>query len=285
MEEASVSRPSVTTSLRDSVALVTVDDGAQNTLTRQLVDALSASLIEVQDQAKAIVVAGRPGYHSVGLDFEILRSRGGEASDLLHAGLELYLRALECPRPIVLACTGHSLGVAAASLLCYDVRIGAVGDFMIGMDWVSHGVPVPKLVIELARARLSPRHFVMACNASQLYSPAEAVEVGYLDSVTTGDVVEQAYEVAADLAERLDSRTFAATRTAICRNLKDVIIQTAGDLWQLKRVARQDGRGGGGLVGPGSLGLRCLGAERQAPPEPVVPIVRQLAGRPMRRWR
>ncbi|MYJ29440.1 MAG: hypothetical protein F4072_05615 [Acidimicrobiaceae bacterium] len=252
MEEASVSRPSVTTSLRDSVALVTVDDGAQNTLTRQLVDALSASLIEVQDQAKAIVVAGRPGYHSVGLDFETLRSRGGEASDLLHAGIELYLRALECPRPIVLACTGHSLGVAAASLLCYDVRIGAAGDFKIGMDWVSHGVAVPKLVIELARARLSPRHFVMACSFSQLYSPAEAVEVGYLDYVTTGDVVEQAYEVAADLAERLDSRTFAATRTATCRNLKDTIIQTAGDLWQLKRVAHQDGWGGPDRPGCGA---------------------------------
>jgi len=231
--------------MRDSVALVTVDDGAQNTLTRQLIEALSTSLLEVQDQAEAIVIAGRPGYHSVGLDFEILRSRGGEASDLLHAGIELYLRALECPRPIVLACTGHSLGVAAASLLCYDVRIGAAGDFKIGMDWVSHGVPVPKLVVELARARLSPRRFVMACNFSQLYSPAEAVEVGYLDYVTTQDVVEQACEAAADLAERLDSRTFTATRTATCRNLKDIIIQTVGDLWHLKHAAQQGAPPGG----------------------------------------
>jgi len=239
VEAGNVSRPSVTINMRDSVALVTVDDGAQNTLTLQLIEALSASLIEVSDQAGSIVVAGRPGYHSAGLDFETLRSRGGEASDLLHAGIELYLRALECPRPIVLACTGHSLGVAAASLLCYDVRIGAAGDFKIGMDWVSQGLPVPKLVIELARARLSPRHFVMACSFSQLYSPAEAVEVGYLDYVTTRDVVEQACEAAADLAERLDSRTFAATRAATCRNLRDIIIQTAGDLWHLKRAAQQ----------------------------------------------
>ena len=234
--------------MRDSVALVIVDDGAQNLLTRHLMRALSTSLLEVQDQAEAIVVAGRPGYHSVGLDWEVLRSRGDEASDLLHAGMELYLRALECPRPLVLACTGDSLGVAAASLLCYDVRIGAAGDFRIGMDWVSHGVPVPRLVVELARARLSRRHFTMACNAAQLYSPAEAVEVGYLDYVTTRDVVEQACEVAADLAERLDPATFAATRLATCRDLSDIIIQTAGDLWQLKRSAHPPPPRG--LVGP-----------------------------------
>ena len=251
MEVGNVSRPLVTISMRDSVALVTVDDGAQNMLTRPLVEALSKSLMEVQDKAKAIVVAGRPGYHSAGLDYEILRNRGEAASDLLHAGFELYLHALECPRPLVLACTGHSLGAAAASLLCYDVRIGAAGDFKIGMDWVAHGLAVPKLVIELARARLSRRHFVMACNAAQVYSPAEAVEAGYLDYVTTGDVVEQAREAATELAERLNPRTFAAARAATCRDLKDTIIQTAGDLWQLKRAAMQGaGAGGGGARRP-----------------------------------
>lgn len=197
--------------------------------------------MEAQEEAEAIVLAGRPGYHSVGFDHETLWSGGDAANELFHAGTELLLRVMESPRPLVIACTGHSLGAAALSLLCYDVRIGAAGDFRIGMDFVSQGVPVPDLAVELARIRLSPRHMTRACNTAEIYSPEGAAEAGFLDYVVTGDVVEQACEVAADLVKRLDPAAFAMTRVTACRSLADVIIRNAGDLWQMQRVAQQSG--------------------------------------------
>ena len=239
-EIRTVNRPPVTLSLRDAVALIVFDDGERNLLNVRAVHDLLGAFKEAEDQARAIALAGRPGCYSVGLDYELLVSGGEEASELLHAGTELILRMVECPRPLVVACTGHSLGAAAVSLLCSDVRIGAAGDFSIGMDWVSHGWPVPDLAVALAEARLSPRHMTMACNTARVYSPDEAVEVGFLDYVTTGDVVEEACEVAADLAERLDPRAFEATRTTTCRWLTDAIMRTAGELWRLRRAAQQD---------------------------------------------
>ena len=236
-----MSRPSVTVSMRGPVALIVFDDGEQNLLNVRLVHELLKTLKEAQDQARAIAIAGRPGWYSAGLDYEILASGGDEASELLHAGTELILRLVECPRPLVAACTGDSLGAAAVSLLCCDVRIGAAGDFRIGMDFVSIGVRVPDLAVELAQARLSPRQMTRACNTAQLYSPDEAVEAGFLDSVMTGDVVEEACEVAADLAERLDPKAFEATRTTTCRWLSDAIMRTAGELWRLRR-GDQDAR-------------------------------------------
>ena len=233
------SRPPVTSSMRGDVAVVVVDDGARNTLDVELTDAILKALIEAQDQARAVVVAGRAGCYSVGMDPEILRSGGEAASDLLHIGTELILRVVECPRPTVMACTGDALEAAAVSMLCYDVRIGAAGDFKIGMDFVARGVTVPDLAVELARSRLSPRHMAMAVNAAHLYTPDEAVEAGFLDYVTTGDVVEQACEVAAGLAERLDPKAFEATRALTNRNLTDAIIRSAGALWRLKQAAQQ----------------------------------------------
>ena len=227
--------------MRGPVALIVLDDGERNLLDVRMVHDLLSAFKKAQDQARAIAVAGRPGCYSVGLDYEIVASGGDEASELLHAGTELILRMVECPRPLVVACTGDSLGAAAVSLLCSDVRIGAAGDFRIGMNFVSIGVRVPDLAVELAQARLSPRHTTRACNTAQLYSPDEAVEVGFLDSVTTGDVVEEACEVAADLAERLDPKAFEATRTTTCRWLTDSIMRTAGDLWRLRR-GDQDAR-------------------------------------------
>ena len=229
----------VTMSMRGPVALVVVDDGADNTIDLGLTEALLGALTEAQEQAEAIVVAGRPGCYSAGMDQEALRSGGEAASDLLHAGTELILRIVECPRPTVMACTGMCLEAAAVSMLCFDVRVGAAGDFQIGMDFVSRGVAVPDLAVELARSRLSPRHMAMACNTAHLYSPDEAVKAGFLDYVTAGDVVEQACEVAAGLAERLDPRAFEATRTLINRSLTDAIIRSAGSLWRLKQAAQQ----------------------------------------------
>ena len=230
--------PPVTLSMRGPVALVVVDDGARNTLDFGLTDAILKALIEAQDQAGAVVVAGRPGCFSVGMDHETLRSGGEAASDLLHVGTELLLRVVEFPRPVVMACTGVCLEAAAVSTLCYDVRIGAAGDFKIGMNFVSRGVPVPDLAVELARSRLSPRHMAMAVNAAHLYTPDEAVKAGFLDYVTAGDVVEQACETAADLAERLDPRAFEATRALVNRSLTDAIIRSAGSLWRLKQAAQ-----------------------------------------------
>jgi enoyl-CoA hydratase len=224
--------------MRGNVALVVVDDGARNTLDVDLTDAILRALTEAQDQAGAVVVAGRAGCYSVGMDHEVLRSGGEAASDLLHIGTELILRVVECPRPIVMACTGDALEAAAVSMLCYDVRIGAAGDFKIGMDFVSRGAPVPDLAVELARSRLSPRHMVMAVNTSHLYTPDEAIKAGFLDYVTTGDVVEQACEAAADLAERLDPTAFKTTRALTNRSLTDAIIRSAGALWRLKQAAQ-----------------------------------------------
>ncbi len=228
-----------TISMRGPVAVVAVDDGANNTLDINVVNSMLSAFRTVQEQAGALVLAGRPGFYSVGLDMETVQSGGEAASDLLHGGTELILRLAEFPRPVVAACTGHALGAAAVSLLCCDVRIGAAGDFKIGMDWVSRGLPVPDLAVELAQARLSPRHMTLACNTAKLYSPDEAVEAGFLDSVTSEDAVEQACGVAAELAQRLDPRAFEVTREATCRWLTDAILRASGDLFRLKRTAQQ----------------------------------------------
>lgn len=234
-----MSRVPVTISERGSVAVVCVDDGAQNTLDVDTVNSALNALKTVQDHAGAVVLSGRPGFYSVGLDLEVLRSGGEVASDLLHSGTELILRMVEFPRPLVAVCTGHALGAAAVSLLSCDVRIGVAGDFNIGMDWVTSGLAVPDLAVELARSRLSPRHMTLACNTARLYTPDEAVEAGFLDYVTTGDAVEEACEVATDLSQRLDPRAFEITRATTCRSLTETIMRAAGDLWRVKRTAQE----------------------------------------------
>ena len=218
-EEFGVSESPVTINMVGAVALVSIDDGKVNALNVGRFDALLDALDTAEEQAKAVVIAGRPGVFSAGLDLNIVRSGAGTANDLLRHGVELFLRLAQFPRPVVAACTGHALAAGAVMLLCCDVRIGAPGDFKIGLNEVAIGLPIPKLIVELAQRRLSPRHFTLACNTAEVYSPPVAVEVGFLDRLATGDVTAEAADVAAELAERLHADAFAATRRATCSGL------------------------------------------------------------------
>lgn len=226
---------SVFTRVRGPVFVLTVDDGHANVLDVEVVQQMLRAMATAQDEAQALVIAGRPGWFSTGLDQQVFEAGGEAASALLHGATELILRSVEFPRPVVAACTGTALGAGAVGLMASDYRVGAAGDYEIGIDYVSAGSPVPDLAVELARTRLSPRHLTLACNTAQMYSPQQAIEVGFLDTVTAEDPVEVAVEAAARLAERVDPQAFAETRAITCRGLADSIIRSAGALWRLQR--------------------------------------------------
>ena len=64
-----------------------------------------------------------------------------------------------------------------------------------------------------AQRLLSRRHFTRATALATIYSPAEAIDVGYLDEVVEPDDLETVVMArAADLGARLSRSGFAATR-------------------------------------------------------------------------
>ncbi len=231
-----MSESRVTVSLVGSVALVRIDDGKVNAMDPGLLDSLWGALDTAEAHAEAVVLAGRPGVFSAGLDLNVVRTSTRAAWDLLHKGSEIFLRLAEFPRPVVAACTGHALAAGAVILLCCDVRIGAAGDFKIGLNEVAIGLALPELVMELARKRLSPRHFTVACNTAQIYSPTEATDVGFLDRADSSDATSDALAVATEFTHRLNADAFARTRQVTCRGLADTIMRNAGALMEARRA-------------------------------------------------
>lgn len=231
-----MSESPVTMSFIGDVALIGIDDGKVNALTPAVLDGLWGALDVAEAKAGAVVLAGRPGVFCAGLDLNVMRSYGRAGMELLHKGTETFLRLAEFPTPVVASCTGHALAAGAVLLLCTDVRICSAGDFKIGLNEVAIGIALPELVVDLARARLSPRHFTAACNTAQIYSPEEATDVGFLDRAGSTDATGDALQVAAELARRLDAAAFAKTRQATCRGLADTIIRNAAALMEVRRA-------------------------------------------------
>lgn len=210
------SDPSVTYELRDRVALLTIDDGKANAITHGIADALLQSLERARTEADAVVLAGRPGRFSAGFDLSVMTSGTTEARALLGAGAEVSIAINGFPKPVVLAATGHALAMGAILLLAGDVRIGAEGNFKIGLNEVAIGMPVPRFTVELARGCIAVGALNAAINLATVYDPAGAVAAGFLDrTVPEGEVVDAAIAEATELAGRLNARAFAETRSFV----------------------------------------------------------------------
>ena len=90
---------------------------------------------------------------------------------------------------MIVACSGHAVAAGALLLLGADARIGARGDFRIGLIETQLGMVLPRWAVELARERLSVRHFQQATVGARMYDPDGAADAGFLDTVVEADAL------------------------------------------------------------------------------------------------
>lgn len=200
----------VTTERRGPVLLAHIDDGRANVvsfdLCRQVTEAIRAA--ETDPEVRAVVLAGRPGRFSAGFDLTVMRGDDRQAiSDLCADGAMLTHTLYGAKVPVVVACTGHALAMGAVLLLGGDIRIGPDDESKIGMNEVAIGMSLPDWALTVLLERLARQHVQKALLTAHVYTPAQALAVGYLDEIVAPDaVVARALEVATTLAETLDPK-------------------------------------------------------------------------------
>jgi enoyl-CoA hydratase len=192
----------------DDLCRIRLDDGKANALSLQRLDALAEGLERAEKEAKGLLLIGRPGCFCAGFDLKVLRQGREPAEALVRAGMELCLRLRESPLPIVAACSGHALAMGAVLLMAADERIGAQGDFKIGLNETAIGLVLPRSAVEIVRERLSKRHFERAVVQAEVYAPEQAADAGFLDRVVAADVLEAEAQRRASALAALSSHAF-----------------------------------------------------------------------------
>ena len=105
--------------ITDGIALIQLDDGKKNAITLEAAGQILAALDEAEANAKAIVLAGRPGAFCAG--FELATMTSGDTAaiqQLSNAGATIVLRLYGMGTPLVAACTGHAFTIGAIWLAC-----------------------------------------------------------------------------------------------------------------------------------------------------------------------
>ncbi|MEE9279449.1 MAG: crotonase/enoyl-CoA hydratase family protein [Myxococcota bacterium] len=205
----------ISTTFDDGIAWLTMDDGKANAVSFALLEAIAPELDRVEKEAKAVVIAGRPGCFSGGFDLKVINAGGDAVQRLMVGGARLALRLLESKLPVVAACSGHAIAMGALLLCAADTRIGVEGSFRIGLNETQIGAVLPPFALELARERLSKRHLQRAAIQAVLYDPAGAVDAGFLDTVVAPDELAKAAREEATRLAALDANAYAGTKLAL----------------------------------------------------------------------
>lgn len=218
--------PAVSIDIADDVAVIRLDDGKANALGNEAIDGLTTAFDRAAESAGAAVLIGREGKFSAGFDLSVMAGDDPRARlDLLAAGARLCHQVYMHPQPVIAACTGHALALGALLLASCDVRIGCEGPFKLGTNEVAIEMPLPRFGVEIARDRLSKRHFQVAVQHARVYDPLGALEAGWLDEVVDAEMVESAaIDHAMALVPVLHRTAFALTRANARGGVADAIL-------------------------------------------------------------
>jgi enoyl-CoA hydratase len=163
--------------------VITMDDGKANAMSIPMQAGIKNALDEAEKEEAPVVLVGRPGLFSAGFDLKTLAASGQPAVDMLRGGLDLSLRLLEFPTPVIAACSGHAIAMGIFVLTSCDYRIGVQGNYRYSANEVAIGMTMPWSTIEILRQRLSPTAVSRAVLFAENFTPDNAIPMGILDEV------------------------------------------------------------------------------------------------------
>jgi enoyl-CoA hydratase len=203
-------------SLRDhdgGVVVVTIDRPPANAMDVSLLDDVLQAIEQVAGEVpRAVVLAGRPGFFSAGVDLKMVPLYGPDDQRRMVTRINaMALGVYELPCPVIGAITGHAIAGGLVLALCADIRIASSAG-RYGLTEVKVGVGYPQAAIGVVAAELAPHAARLLALGSELTDGAECLRLGVFDELVEPDnVLPRALERAAGLAA-LPTDVYARTK-------------------------------------------------------------------------
>src|SRR5207253_2771778 len=133
----------------DDVAQITLDDGKVNAMALAFFEGLNAALDRAErERPGAVVIAGRAGVFSAGLNLKLLPTLPpAELARTMVAFGRTMLRVFTFPIPTVAAVSGHAIAGGAMLASACDLRFMAGGPFRLHPNQVAIGPALPPSAI------------------------------------------------------------------------------------------------------------------------------------------
>lgn len=198
--------------LKDRIAYLTIENGKVNAFGYEQIESMQAGLDKAIEEADAVVVTATGKVFSAGFDLKVIR-QGPEAMQSINdAGTAMMNKLRNHPQPVICACNGHAVALGAIFLASCDYRIGVAGDFKVGLNETSIGVPLPLFAYDMVKSRVALKDQYKLLLLSELYTPEQAIGIGLLDEVVEANaLMDRASEIALKMG-RYDSDNYALNK-------------------------------------------------------------------------
>jgi len=169
---------------RGDVRVIRMARPPVNALNPQLVDALIEAVATAGREAQAIVLTGREGLFSAGLDVVELMALDRDGMSRFWCAFFRLLEAVaRSPVPVAAAIGGHSPAGGAVMALFCDYRVMAAGDYRIGLNETQVGLVVPPLIQKALVRLVGPHRAERMLVAGAMMGPKDARAVGLVDAL------------------------------------------------------------------------------------------------------
>ena len=167
------------------VRLLTLDRPPANALDETLLADLGAALDDARRDptVRALVLTGAGEFFSGGFDLRAPRRDDDTARALRVLYRDVHTSLLTFPKPTLAQMNGHAIAGGCVLVLACDYRLGAEGDYKVGLNEVAIGASFPRAAMEIVRLRLLHARAAELLLGAALYPASQAIRLGIVDEL------------------------------------------------------------------------------------------------------
>lgn len=215
--------------VKDRLAIITLDRGKSNALNRELITELDDLLknIAADNNIGGVILTGKDGFFSAGLDLiELYNYDKAEVKAFWQLFLGFVNNLISFKKPLVSAISGHSPAGGCVIALASDYRVMANGKYIIGLNEVPVGIIVPNSIFQLYAFWIGKAKATQSLLEGALFAPEEALQIGLVDEVVNGASLLTAAERKIRKYMALEANTWQQSKLNIRQEL---LAHTAAD--------------------------------------------------------
>lgn len=171
--------------------------GRSNALDQQMLEELRQAIVGAGNNPaiEGMILHGQTDFFSAGLDLVALYEYNeAEVRRFWQTFFDFVLTLVSFEKPAVAAISGHSPAGGCVIAICCDYRIMAQGNYVIGLNEIPVGMPVPEPIFLLYSFWLGKARAYRYLLEGKLLNPDEALEVGLVDEVVDVESIRTAAE-------------------------------------------------------------------------------------------
>ena len=183
----------ISTEIQNTLAIITLDNGATNTISQQMVHELADAIkaIEHDPKVRGVVFASaNEKFFSIGFDIPNLFDLSKKDFETFYDTFNQFaLNLFTLPKPTIAAITGHAIAGGCILSLCCDYRFIAEGRKLMGLNEIKLGVPVPFTVDCILRDLIGSQRGRDVLELGEFYPSEQLLRLGMVDQVMPSDEV------------------------------------------------------------------------------------------------